>query len=63
VLPETAYQKGDRKLGPGDLLVLFSDGVVEAANSKGVEFGQERIENSRLAGFDLRLRTLDVDQD
>jgi serine phosphatase RsbU (regulator of sigma subunit) len=43
-LPQAAYQKGDTSLNPGDLLVLFSDGVVEAANAKGLEFGQEGIE-------------------
>ena len=44
LLPQASYKKGDTSLEAGDLLVLFSDGVVEAANSKGVEFGQEGVE-------------------
>jgi serine phosphatase RsbU (regulator of sigma subunit) len=28
---------------PGDLLVVFSDGILEAANSLDEEFGEERI--------------------
>jgi len=28
---------------PGDILVLYTDGIVEAKNSKGIEFGYERL--------------------
>jgi serine phosphatase RsbU (regulator of sigma subunit) len=31
-------------LRPGDHLVLFTDGVVEALNASGEEFGKERLE-------------------
>jgi sigma-B regulation protein RsbU (phosphoserine phosphatase) len=37
------YESGIVKLEPGDHLVLFTDGVVEARNSKGEEFGNGRI--------------------
>jgi serine phosphatase RsbU (regulator of sigma subunit) len=30
-------------LGPGDILVIYSDGVTEAANAAGEEFGVERL--------------------
>jgi hypothetical protein len=43
LLPRTRYQQSRTELCPGDLLILYSDGVVEAANSAGEEFGQERL--------------------
>lgn len=30
-------------VGPGDLLVLYTDGITETANPEGVEFGRERL--------------------
>ncbi len=53
LLPGATYEKGDTELRPGDLLVLFSDGVVEAASSDGVEFGQQRIEDALREHADL----------
>lgn len=38
VMPETAIQ-----LGPGDLMLLFSDGVIEAADGQSNRFGIERL--------------------
>jgi len=38
VTPETAIQ-----LGPGDLMLLFSDGVIEAQGGDGKRFGIERL--------------------
>jgi sigma-B regulation protein RsbU (phosphoserine phosphatase) len=37
------YEAGAVKLQPGDRLVLFTDGVVEALNVEGEEFGVERL--------------------
>lgn len=36
-------QTADVNLEPGDLLVLYTDGVTEAANSEGEEFGEARL--------------------
>jgi len=44
IFPETRFQEERTCLEPGDLLVLFSDGVTEAANSRGIEFGESRLE-------------------
>lgn len=44
IFPETRYQEEKTRLQPGDLLVLFSDGVTEATNASGVEFGESRLE-------------------
>jgi sigma-B regulation protein RsbU (phosphoserine phosphatase) len=38
----TVYQTSTTELGPGDLLVFFTDGVVEAFDESGQEFGNER---------------------
>jgi len=42
VLPIAPYSEQRERLGPGDLLVLYSDGVTEATNANFDEFGEER---------------------
>jgi len=37
-----AYQTADLEVQPGDALIFFTDGVVEAFNETGEEFGNER---------------------
>lgn len=44
LLPNAAYQNGSVRLDAGDILVLYSDGIVEAANSQDEEFGEQRIQ-------------------
>ena len=39
----TVYEQEECQLRPGDTIVLFSDGIVEARNVEGEEFGEERI--------------------
>jgi len=43
LFPEVEYQEADVDLCSGDLLVAFTDGVTEALNSDGEEFGEERL--------------------
>ena len=43
VLPEAAYEVGTTRLDPGDWLVIFTDGVVEAINASGEEYDEPRL--------------------
>lgn len=43
IFKHAQYASGNCKLEPGDLLVLFSDGVTEAANHKEEQFDEERL--------------------
>jgi serine phosphatase RsbU (regulator of sigma subunit) len=44
LLPDSVYRSAEVLIEPGDLLVLYTDGVVEAENSDGEAFGAERLE-------------------
>jgi phosphoserine phosphatase RsbU/P len=39
---DSQYKTGALELQPGDVLIFFTDGVVEAFNESGAEFGNER---------------------
>jgi len=43
LLQNAPYQEGETALNEGDLLVLYSDGLVEATNKREEEFGDERL--------------------
>jgi serine phosphatase RsbU (regulator of sigma subunit) len=43
VLRQARYDEGVAQLKPGDALVLYTDGAVDAAAANGVEFGVERV--------------------
>ena len=43
LFPQASYEEGRVDLRPGDVLVLFTDGVSEALNGKEEEFGEERL--------------------
>ncbi|MBS1796371.1 MAG: SpoIIE family protein phosphatase [Acidobacteria bacterium] len=43
IIPMADYEVGEMTLRPGEALVIYSDGVSEAANLKGEEFGVERL--------------------
>ena len=50
---DAAYQTGNAALRAGDWLVVFTDGVVEAINEPGVEYGEERLIAIVNGGADL----------
>ena len=41
--PESVYEQETVALDPGDILVIFSDGVTEAFNEQWEEFGDDRL--------------------
>ena len=43
ILPIAKYQDFRIRMEPGDTLVLYSDGVTEAANPTDVDFGEDRL--------------------
>ena len=53
VMAAEVYTESVMPIAPADLLLLFSDGITEARNAQGEEFGQERL----TALFESRPRT------
>lgn len=43
ILPEIDLRRSFLKLLPGSILVLYTDGIIERHNTKGIEYGIERL--------------------
>ena len=43
LFPKAEYDEMSLQLSPGDEIVFFSDGIVDAINSRGVQFGVDRL--------------------
>jgi len=43
MFPEATYESARLRIDPGDILVLYSDGVTEAMDDSDDEFGEERL--------------------
>ena len=55
----SVYHGFQRELAPDDLFFLFTDGVVEAADAEGEEFGSERVEQAILGNIQRDLPAID----
>ncbi len=44
LFPVAEYERAEVTLAPGDLVVLYTDGITEAADEGGEEFGLDRLE-------------------
>lgn len=53
IRPDAEYREGRTQLQPNDVMVIFSDGVTEAQNPEGEEFGTQRL-------YEVVSRTLDA---
>jgi sigma-B regulation protein RsbU (phosphoserine phosphatase) len=42
-MPDHVYGEESRSLSPGDMLVVFSDGVTEAFNEAHEQYGEDRL--------------------
>jgi sigma-B regulation protein RsbU (phosphoserine phosphatase) len=65
VFPNQGFELGTMRLEPGDRVVLFTDGVTEAGNMEGEEFGEERLvqllkENPGAGAKEIQEKILDA---
>ncbi len=49
-----SYQQAKVRLEPGDVVVMYTDGVSEAINADGARYGIDRVESIVAAGSDAR---------
>ena len=54
LLPQARFEQGVERLEAGDTLVLYSDGVIEATNSHGEEFGEHRLVAAEESGGPMK---------
>jgi sigma-B regulation protein RsbU (phosphoserine phosphatase) len=43
VFPDAAYEDASVAFGPGDRLICYTDGITEAENHDGLDFGEDRL--------------------
>jgi sigma-B regulation protein RsbU (phosphoserine phosphatase) len=46
IMESASYEEGEVELKPGDLLVLYTDGISEAANAEEELYGEERLSDT-----------------
>ncbi len=50
MFPDTNYEEGAARLNPGDLVMMYTDGVTEVTDSSGQEWGEQGLVNAAAAG-------------
>ena len=60
VFPDTAYEQGELPLEPGDRLLFYTDGITEAREPDGEEYGEEKLASAAVA---LREQPVDAMKD
>jgi sigma-B regulation protein RsbU (phosphoserine phosphatase) len=55
---QAEYQELELKLGPGDSVVFYTDGLSEARDPRGEEFGMERLQEVIEKNFNLPVKKL-----
>ena len=58
VIQNSEYKERVLNLKPGDVILFYTDGVTEAKNESGEEFGTKRLEQILLENSDLKARGL-----
>jgi len=58
VMDDVEYEAGEVSAAPGDRLVLYTDGIIEADDDSGEQYGMQRFEESVLACRDKSLDEL-----
>ena len=49
VFPDTAFDQGELPLGSGDRLLFYTDGITEARDAAGEEYGEEKLAAAAVA--------------
>ena len=58
IFPDRHYLQDEIELSSGDALVFFTDGVTEARDASGGEFGEERLQELLILGGEFSAREL-----
>jgi sigma-B regulation protein RsbU (phosphoserine phosphatase) len=48
IFPDNNYEQAEVTVGPGDRLVFYTDGITEARNPAGDEYGEDRLQDAAL---------------
>ena len=58
IMPDAQFRAGQTQLQPGDVLVIYSDGVSETVNRRGEEFGWARLHETVARNLDASAASL-----
>ena len=49
IFPDNVYEQAEMPIAPGDRVVFYTDGITEARNPEGDEYGEERLAAAAIA--------------